>query len=197
MSLPEVKHLVREVLPPSKYREVRDRALGLITEYKKNRYVDVGRVTVLFEDAATVWLQIEETLFLEEELGEELLKEAVATYLPIVPRRGEISLTVMVNLFNEEELRTVLPRFNGIQDSVYIRTAAGEVKAEPIFPEDYGPGALPRSIHYLKARVEPTGGASLVFRHREINAEVPIPETVLEAIRNSVVAEEVNWAGLL
>jgi len=197
MSLPGVKPLVREVLPPSKYREVRDRALRLISEYKKNRYLDVGRVTVLFEDAVTVWLQIEETLFLEEELGEELLKEAVATYLPIVPRRGEVSLTVMVNLFNEEELRTVLPKFDGIQDSVYIRAGAAGVKAEPIFPEDYGPGALPRSIHYLKARVEPAEGATLVFRHREINAEVPIPETVLEALKSSVVAEEVNWTSLL
>ena len=67
-------------------------------------YVDVGRITVLFEDAVAVWLQIEETLFFEEELGDQLLNEAVATYLPIVPRRGEISLTVMVSLFNEEEL---------------------------------------------------------------------------------------------
>lgn len=109
MSLPEVKHLVREVLPTSKYREVRDRALGLITEYKKNRYVDMGRVTVLFEDAATVWLQIEETLFLEEELGEELLKEAVATYLPIVPRRGEISLTVMLTSSTKRNLGPCFP----------------------------------------------------------------------------------------
>lgn len=90
----------------------------------------------------------------------------------------------------------MLPKFDEIQDLVYIKTETAEVKAEPVFPEDHGPGAFPKSIHYLKARVELTKVTALVFRRREINAEVSMLQTVLEAFKNSIVAEEINWSTL-
>lgn len=185
--------LIKEILPPSKYKALRGKVVEAIAEYKRPRYVDVGeRITVLFEDAATVWFQIEESLLLEGEEGEGPIADAIKAYGPIVPRAGEVSLTLMVNLYSDEELRRVLPKYKGVEGSVYL-IAEAEVAARPIFPEDYGPGAMPRSIHYLKAPAPPGDEWTLAIRHPAAEVNIKLSRDLIRIIKNSFTKEFINW----
>lgn len=190
-----LRDLAKSILPPSKYAGIRDRVVEAVSRYKRPRYFDFDdRITILFEDAVTVWFQIEEALFLEGEEGERLVEEAVRSYAPIIPSKGEVSMTVMVNLYKDGELKSVLPKYVGVEKAVYIGGGEGEAQAKPVFPDDYGPGASARSIHYLKAPA-PRGGRWLIsLRHPAANGRVQLPGELVEAVKNSLFAEEVEWA---
>ncbi|AEA12357.1 hypothetical protein TUZN_0872 [Thermoproteus uzoniensis 768-20] len=191
----DLKEAAKRILGPKEYGEIRDSVLEAVAAYKEPRYLDLSdRVTVLFEDAVTVWFQIEEALYAEGEEGERLVGEAVRAYAPIAPRRGELSMTVMVNLYNEGELRALLPKYAGIERSVAVVAGGRAAEAKPIFPEDYAEGAMPRSIHYLKAPLPGLEGLRVLVRHPAAEIEAQVPQRTIEAIRASLYAEDVQWA---
>lgn len=190
----DLRELARSIIPPSRYGEIRGEVVEAVAKYKQYRYLDVGRMTLLFEDAVTVWFQIEEALYMEGEEGEELIREAVEAYRPIVPRRGEASITLMVNIYDEGELRGLLPKYAGIQNAVSLIFDGREVEARPVFPEDYAEGALPRTIHYLKAPLLEGGPAAIALRHPMASSVVQLSRDAISAIRSSMAAEETDWA---
>jgi hypothetical protein len=110
----KLSEYVLKIYPPSQYSSIRSEVYRLISDYKRNRYVNVNdRVTVLFEDAATVWFQIEETVFLEGTDDVEVIREAIRTYNPMVPKADELTMTVFIHINNYDELRNLLPRYRG------------------------------------------------------------------------------------
>ena len=113
--------LISKIYTPSQYSSIREEVYRLISEYKKNRYVPINdRITILFEDAATVWFEIEEAAYLEGVDDINVVKEAVKTYAPMVPGKDELTLTVFVNIYNYDELRNLLPKYSGIEKSICI-----------------------------------------------------------------------------
>ncbi|WP_069808092.1 DUF3501 family protein [Vulcanisaeta thermophila] len=201
MSTNELIKIINRLYKPSEYAGIRERAYSLIANYKASRYVKVDdRVTVLFEDAATVWFQIEETVFLEGTDDVNVLQEAVKTYSPMIPSRDELSITLFIYLYNYEELRNLLPKYNGVQDTVTVSIGNVSLKARPIYPGDYGPGAQPRSIHYLKVShaglrdlLRTVNSITLSVGHPMVNKSVEIKGDVLESLRSSITREDVDW----
>ena len=190
----ELLKIINNLYPPSQYSTIRERVYELISNYKANRYVKVDdRVTILFEDAVTVWFQIEETVYLEGTDDESILREAVKTYSPMIPRKDEVSLTVFIHVYNYDELRNLLPKYDGIHNSISLIINNHAVQAKPIYPEDYGPGALPRSIHYLKvsepgldSMLNQASSVKLSINHPMVNKTIEIPPETLENLRRSV-----------
>ena len=192
--------LISKIYTPSQYSSIREEVYRLISEYKKNRYVPINdRITILFEDAATVWFEIEEAAYLEGVDDINVVKEAVKTYAPMVPRKDELTLTVFININNYDELRNLLPKYNGIEKSVALVINSIELPAIPIYPEDYAPGSLPRSIHYLKVigqgldeLIKGSSSVKLKVTHPMVNKEVTLSGDVLEAVKASL--KDVNWS---
>ena len=192
-------NLISKIYTPSQYSSIREEVYRLISEYKRNRYVQVNdRVTVLFEDAATVWFQIEEAAYLEGTDDVNVVKEAVKTYAPMVPKSNELTLTVFININNYDELRNILPKYNGIEKSIRLGINNVELEATPIYPEDYALGSLPRSIHYLKVTgqgldelIRSTSSIKLKVTHPMVNREVTLSRDALEAVKASL--KNINW----
>ncbi|MFP3315191.1 MAG: DUF3501 family protein [Caldivirga sp.] len=195
----KLSEYVLKIYPPSQYSSIRSEVYRLISDYKRNRYVNVNdRVTVLFEDAATVWFQIEETVFLEGTDDVEVIREAIRTYNPMVPKADELTMTVFIHINNYDELRNLLPRYRGIEGAVDLIIDGKPITAKPIYPEDYAPGALPRSIHYLKASATGLGrmlsegrDVEVRVRHPMVNRGVKLTAEQLDAIRHSIIG--VSW----
>ncbi|BDR93220.1 DUF3501 family protein [Vulcanisaeta souniana] len=191
--------IINRVYPPSQYSGIRERVYELISNYKANRYVKVDdRVTVLFEDAATVWFQIEEAVYLEGVDDDAVLKEAIRTYSPMVPRKDEVSLTVFVHVFNYDEMRNLLPKYNGIENSVNLVINDHAIPAKPIYPEDYGPDALPRSIHYLKISepgldlaLKQATAVAISVMHPMVNKTVKLTDRALESLKYLI--KDIQW----
>ncbi|ADN51616.1 DUF3501 family protein [Vulcanisaeta distributa] len=191
--------IINHLYLPSQYSSMRERIYELVSNYKASRYVKIDdRITVLFEDAVTVWFQIEETVYLEGVDDESILREAVRTYSPMVPRKDEISLTVFIHVFNYDELRNLLPKYKGIENTISIKINDHAIPAKPIYPEDYGPNALPRSIHYLKvseagldSMLSNASSVAVSISHPMVNKTVKIPSDTLESLKYSV--KDISW----
>ncbi|MGC8570820.1 MAG: DUF3501 family protein [Caldivirga sp.] len=195
----KLTNLISKIYTPSQYSPIREEVYRLISDYKRSRYVPIDdRVTVLFEDAATVWFQIEETAYLEGVDDISVVKEAVKTYAPMVPKINELTLTVFINVNNYDELRNLLPKYTGIEKSIKLVINNVELGATPIYPEDYAPGALPRSIHYLKVAsqgldelIRTSSNVKLKVTHPMVNREVTLSRDTLEAIKASL--KNITW----
>ena len=201
MSTSELIKIINNVYLPSEYSKIRERVYSLVSNYKSSRYVKVDdRVTALFEDAITVWFQIEETVYLEGTDDESVLKEAIRTYAPMIPSNDEISLTLFIYVYNYDELRNLLPKYGGIEKSVYLIINEDKIGAVPIYPEDYSPGAQPRSIHYLKFRkagldeeVRKATSVKLAITHGLVNKTIELSQEQVLALRNSVKRLGIKW----
>ncbi|MFB6469909.1 MAG: DUF3501 family protein [Vulcanisaeta sp. AZ3] len=201
MAINEIFKIINRVYLPSEYSGIRERSYSLITNYKAPRYVKINdRVTALIEDAVTVWFQIEETTYLEGVDDETVLNEAIRTYAPIIPNKDEISLTLFIYIYNDEELRNLLPKYEGIERTVALIIDGHTINATPIYPEDYGPGTQPRSIHYLKFHEEglddKLGKAMdvrLAVNHKLVNRSVKFSQDQIVILRNSVRRDQVPW----
>ena len=193
----DLRAAARRILGPEEHRRIRDEVMEAFAAYKRPRYLDLSdRITVRFEDAVTVRFQIEEALYAEDggrPVDERLVGEAIRAYAPMAPRRGGVSMALMVNIYREGELRMLLPRYAGIERSLRLRAGGAEAATRPIFPEDYGEGALPRSIHYLKARCRRGRSGDSRNTPSGLAGGAGAGETA-EALRNGLYAEDVDWA---
>ncbi|MGB9729448.1 MAG: DUF3501 family protein [Thermoprotei archaeon] len=180
---------VDEFLTPERYEEIRIKRIKDIAELKKSRRIDYGeRFSFLFENRETVKHQIQETIYLDNLQRPEDMIEVINTYEPMVPSSNELSLTVFINIYNEEEMRTLLPRFKGIENSISLRIDDRKIKGEPIYPEKSK--ETTRSIHYLKFKFSPSDlniikGAkrmSIIVEHPEIRDEIEVPQKVLLSV---------------
>lgn len=180
---------VDEFLSPERYEEVRTKRIKEIAELKKSRRIDYGdRFSFLFENKETVKHQIQETIYLDNLQRSEDMMEVINTYEPIVPGSDEVSLTVFINIYNEEEMKFLLPEFKDIEYSISLKINDRKIKGEPIYPEKSK--ETTRSIHYLKFKFNPddlnmiknTRKMSIVIEHPKIRAEIEVPQKILLSV---------------
>jgi hypothetical protein len=175
------------------YERTREAFRARVIEMKKHRRVHVGPiVTLVFENRDTVRFQIQEMARAERMLSDEQIQEELDVYNPLIPEPGCLSATLFIELTTQEELRAWLPRLVGIERSVALELAGGEVvRAEP---EAAHASQLTRqdvtaSVHYVQFRLTPaqvealaSGEASLVVDHPEYRHRSPLAPATRQAL---------------
>ncbi|MGC8597606.1 MAG: DUF3501 family protein [Thermocladium sp.] len=197
----EILRLINAIKPASEYEKIRKEAYRAISSYKAPRYLKLtDRLTILFEDAATVWFQIEETIHMEGTDDEQMIREIISTYQPMIPSHDEVSFTLFIHVYNDDEMRRLLPRYSGIERGIGLSINDNVIKPLPIYPSDYEPGAQARSIHYLKyksnglaALLMRTNDVTILVDHSEVKAKVKIPGEALASLRNSITIDSIKW----
>ena len=105
----------------SRYGEVRAQARERIIAIKRNRRILVGEsVSIVFEKFDTVLFQTQEMLFVERISDLDRVREELAVYNELLPRPGELSATLFVEITDPEK---ILPRLNeliGIDEHVTL-----------------------------------------------------------------------------
>ncbi len=120
------------------YERERDGFRAEVIALKKLRRVALGPLAgVVFENATTVRFQVQEMVRAERIIEDRLVQAELDAYNPLVPARGELSLTLFLELVTPEQLRTWLPRLVGIERHLLVRIGAGARRAA-------GGAALPR-----------------------------------------------------
>jgi hypothetical protein len=161
---------------------------------KKRRRVHLGPVmTLLFENRDTIRFQIQEMARVERLITDEAIQGELDAYNPLVPEPGQLCATVFLELTSDAELREWLPKLVGIERSIALRTADGELlRAEP---EAAHASQLTRdettaSVHYVWWQLTPAevdavaaGPAALVVDHPAYEHEAPLgAETMAELL---------------
>lgn len=138
------------------YEREREAFRAEVIALKRLRRVPIGPlVTVVFENRATVRFQIQEMARAERMTTDEQVEAELAVYNPLVPRPGELSTTLFVELTSDEELRRWLPALVGIERAVLLRIGGAggvEVRADvdPAHAAQLTREEVTASVHYVR-----------------------------------------------
>jgi hypothetical protein len=177
-----------EILNIYEYEKVREQKRREIIEIKKKRRLFLGDlVHLVFENRETVWFQIQEMIRAERMVRDEEIQQEIDIYNELIPEKNQLSITMFIEIPDEQERKRLLPQLVGIHDHLWfhignkhsIRAVADE-KSQRDY--QYGKAAV---VHFLKLNLTPEqvkDFAELPVRveinHPNYKATVEMPEEV-------------------
>lgn len=170
-----------EVLGLAEYEQIRERFRARVIAEKKARRVPIGpKVSLVFENRDTVLLQIQEMLRTERITREAAVQHEIDTYNELVPREGELSATLMVEIADKAERDAFLTAAAGLEKHVWLATGTRRVGSVSAAREGAVEGRT-TAVHYLKFQLPPAlvqalkGGANgeATLTHLEVVVDHP------------------------
>ncbi|MGO8859831.1 MAG: DUF3501 family protein [Acidimicrobiales bacterium] len=183
-----------EVLDLRAYERVREEYRAQVIHRKRLRRVALGPImTLVFECFDTVRFQIQEMARVEKIISDEAIQDELDTYNRLLPRVGELSATLFIELTSEGALREWLPKLVGIERALGMEVA-GELV--PSRPEETHEAALVRdavtpAVHYLRFGLTPAqvdafavhpDGVTLVTGHPAYEARTVLGPAVRQEL---------------
>jgi hypothetical protein len=146
-----------DVLNFFEYEKVREDRRRRVMEQKRVRRVAAGAyLSFLFENRDTVLFQIQEMCRVERITDEAKIQDEIDVYAALLPGRGELSATMMIEIADKDQIKPVLDRFMGIDvgSRVWMQigrefAAAGEFEAGH---SDEEKGKL-SAVHFVRFRL--------------------------------------------
>ncbi len=130
--MPKKHELTRaDLLPVSEYVKVRQQRRRAVVSNKQRRRLEVGPVaTFHFENFDSMWLQVQEMLYIEKG-GDEQIEDELRAYNPLVPTGSELVATVMFEIDDPLRRKMFLSRLGGVEETAFIRVGDMTVKGVP------------------------------------------------------------------
>src|SRR5215471_1609676 len=123
-----------ELLGRDRYGAEREAIRRRVIEHKRTRRVRVGdRISLLFEDRATVWYQTQEMLWVEHIVDLDAIRAELAIYNALLPAVGELSATLFVEIEDQARIREELDRLRGLGRHLHLEV--GDARVTAIFEE--------------------------------------------------------------
>jgi hypothetical protein len=120
-----------QVLPYMQWESVRAVLRPLFIVEKERRRLHVGdHVTLLFENAQSVWYQVEEMMRVEHMTDPAAIQHEIDTYNALVPGAGELSATLLIEYADEHERDVALRKLLGFEKHLWLRIGERRVQAE-------------------------------------------------------------------
>jgi hypothetical protein len=120
-----------DLLSMSEYLKIRKEKKEENVLRKRFRRLSVGpHVTVFFENFDTMWMQVQEMLYIEKG-GEEQMVDELSAYNPMIPDGSELTCTLMFEIDDELTRRRVLSQLGNVEDTISIKVGAHKIMAVP------------------------------------------------------------------
>jgi hypothetical protein len=177
-----------DIIPNAEYAKTRPEWRRKITDKKRNRRVDVGPyVTFYFESYETMWLQVQEMVYIEKG-GTEQIPGELEAYNPLVPNGSELTATFMIEIDDPIRRKRVLDGLGGIEGCAFLRvgseTIAGVPEADADRTSAEGKASSVQFVHFpftaaqIAAFSLPGAEVVLGFNHANYRHMAVIGETV-------------------
>jgi hypothetical protein len=125
-----------DIIPQPEYARNRAEWKSKIAAVKRDRRVPIGPyVTFYFESRDTMWLQVQEMLYIEKG-GLAQAKEELEAYNPLIPNGSELTATFMVEIDDPIRRKSVLATLGGIEGSAFLRIGGATIKGMPEADQD-------------------------------------------------------------
>ena len=168
---------LKDVLSYLEYETVRDEMRRRVIALKRARRVPVGRyLSFVFENRDTVLFQIQEMCRVERISEAARIQDEIDVYNALLPRPGELSATLMIEITDKDQIKPVLDRFMGIDagQRVWIQVGrefavTGEFEAGH---SDDEKGKL-AAVHFVRFAFPPA--AVRAFREAEVSLVIDHP----------------------
>lgn len=179
------KVTIDDIVGLAGYEKIRQDFRRRIIELKQKRRISLGdRVSLVFENRATVIFQIQEMLRVERINDLDKIRREIATYNQLLPDSRELSATLFLEIEHPTHLREELLKFQGVEEALTLRIAARRL------PARFEPGRSKEdkisAVQYVRFRFDDQaletfvsgGKTELVIDHRNYRAAVVLqPET--------------------
>jgi hypothetical protein len=143
-----------DILGFSAYEKVREEFRQGIIEKKKLRRVSVGdKVSLVFENRDTVIFQIQEMLRAERIADLDKIREEIAVYNELIPKPGELSATMFLEIEDQTHLRDELLKFLGIDEALALNVGGHSVPGR--FEEGRSKEDKISAVQYVRFRFDP------------------------------------------
>jgi hypothetical protein len=181
-----------DLMPVADYIKIRKEKRAEVVALKKNRRLEVGPfATFHFESWDTMWLQIQEMLYIEKG-GEEQIAGELAAYNPLIPNGKELTATVMFEIDDPIRRGRFLARLGGVEETAFIKLDGETVKGVPEADQDRtnaeGKASSVQFIHFaftpqqIAMFREPNRQVVIGFSHPEYSHMAVLPEATRAAL---------------
>lgn len=154
-----------ELLSLPEYDKARAERVKKIIALKDRRRVEVGPwVSLAFESRETVLHQIQEMLRIERISAPEAIDHEIETFEDLLPRDGELSATMFIEISDAAQRSAALSKLGGIEKSLNLRLDAERFPAydkRPIDPRFERPGQA-TAVYYLGFKLPKDAGTRLL-----------------------------------
>lgn len=122
---------LKDIRGPKLYEGFRDDLRKKVIELKKPRRIDVGdRVTLVFENRATLIFQIEEILRAEGITDADHIQEEIDVYNALMPTDDSLSATLFLAVPPDADPRVELDRLVGLDEHVVLEIGDHSIRAD-------------------------------------------------------------------
>jgi hypothetical protein len=184
---------LEEMLGRERYGAVREAVRRRVIEHKRSRRVAVGdRISLLFEDRATVWYQTQEMIWVEHITDLDAIREELSVYGALLPRASELSATLLIEITDQTRIREELAQLRGIDHHVWLEVGAAH-RVPAVFDEGRQTEEKLSAVQFVRfaldggVTAEAVAGAPLAvaidhpaYRHRTL---------LSDEVRRSLVAD--------
>lgn len=178
---------LHEIKDIAAYELERDQWRPRLITLKEKRRIRVGEhLTFLFENRDTVRYQIQEMMRIERMVQPDAIRHEVDTYNELIPFRGELSATLLIEYESPKERDVKLRELVGLEGHVWI-TVADQPPAKARFDTRQIATDRLSAVQYLKFPLTPEqrsrwmAGARIVITHPDYPADQALtPEQLSE-----------------
>jgi len=140
----------KDILSYNEYLPLQPKFLQEVIKEKKVRRVQLSdKISCLFESKLTVLFQIQEMIRLEQIVDDAYINEMLEVYNDLLPEKDELTLTLFIEIPDQEKLREFNKNMVGIENNVQI--VFGEHIVNSYEPDGEGikEDEYTQSVHYL------------------------------------------------
>ncbi len=141
-----------DLLPYEQYKNLHEKFLKEVIAEKKFRRIAISeKISGLFESRLTVFYQIQEMIRAEQITNQEYIEEMLEVYNDLLPEENELTMTLFIEIPNQEELRAFNKTIVGIENTVQLLFDDQLVTSYEPMDDQEGDAdeAYTQSVHYL------------------------------------------------
>ena len=192
-----------DVLGRERYGAVRDAVRRRLVEHKRRRRVAVGdRLSLVFEDRATVWYQTQEMLWVEHITDLDAIREELTVYGALLPDDRELSATLLIEIVDQARMRDEFQRLLGLDRHVAL--TVGPHRVAGIFEGGRQTDEKISAVQYVRFPVDAAARSALgagaavaiVVDHPNYGVTAALPDAVRESVAGSFLDPAVANADL-
>ena len=161
-----------------------------IIALKKRRRIEIGPlVTLIFENRRTLLFQVQEMIRAERIFEPSKIQDELDVYNALLPKTGELSATVMIEITAQERIKEILDSFQHFDrpdtlaltvrdQAVFAGFEAGHSKEDKISAVHFVRFAVPPS--FVSALEDDGASAGIRITHENYRAEANVPPAMRE-----------------
>jgi hypothetical protein len=177
-----------DILPVSEYAKSRTALRKTVSAMKRNRRIDVGPyITFYFECYDTMWLQVQEMVYIEKG-GKEQVPGELEAYNPLIPNGSELTATFMIEIDEPIRRKRILDGLGGIEQTAFLRVGGELITGVPDADADRtsaeGKASSVQFVHFpftvdqIAAFCSPNAEVVLGFSHPNYGHMAVVTEAV-------------------